>query len=496
MQISDKEKDNTIMDIRKSINDIIADKEPVDLLLINVPSRWMNFKEGLFDLPNRYLEAASQNSGRLYGDQDYEPNHGLLSIAAYTREQGIATGLLDLQSLYYLKFRDKMDMDIGQVLMDTIRRKSPEVIGLSCMTPALPIARELAAKIRKSGYGKMIVLGGLATMQTEECLRDNCFDSLITGEGEYALAELVRRILANEDYSAIAGLVYVKEGRIVTNAENHMRGQPDVFPAYDMLPRELELIPRIYMGRGCSNGCAFCSPSAFFKQEYVGKTADQVRKEIIYLHNYFEFGVFLIGDLTLFTHTSAFREVCAFLAGGNYHEWWCQTQVTQIDENAVTMLEKAGCCEIALGFEDFQKGDEKIRSKNPDKDNAVRICRMIKKKGIGIQGYWLFGTAQEDFYSSLDKIRDICMFIREDLIDSVHISFMIPYPNIISGDYIIDNRNYCDFLDLKDSFYDYMPMHHTADLSAKEIFLLTQLAVSCCANEYYMKKWRNTNGNN
>lgn len=485
-----------VMDVRKNTKDIIADRSPVDVLLINVPSRWMNFKEGLFDLPNRYLETASQNSRRLYGDQDYEPNHGLLSIAAYLRKEGIATGLLDLQSLYYLKYRDKTDMDIGQVLMDTIKLKSPGLIGFSCMTPALPLARELAAKIRKSGYGKMMVLGGLATMQPEECLRDNCFDALITGEGEYALAELARRMLAKKDYSTISGLVYVKAGKIMKNMEAPMKGQPDIFPAYDMLPRELELIPRIYMGRGCSNGCAFCSPSAFFKQEYVGKTAEQVIKEIIYLHKNFEFGVFLIGDLTLYTHTPVFREVCTFLADGNYHEWWCQTQVSQIDENTVAMLKKAGCCEIALGFEDFQKGDGKIRSKNPDKDYAIRKCRMIKKGGIGIQGYWLFGTAQEDFYSSLDKIRDICLFIQEDLVDSVHISFMIPYPNIISRDYTIDNNNYCDFLDLKDSFYDYMPMHHTENLSAKEIFLLTQLAVSCCANEYYLKKWRNTNGNN
>ncbi len=70
-------------DIRRNVQEIIAERSRIDVMLINMPSKWMQPQKGLFGLPNIYLNQASDNSNILFGDQDHEPNHGLLLIASY-----------------------------------------------------------------------------------------------------------------------------------------------------------------------------------------------------------------------------------------------------------------------------------------------------------------------------------------------------------------------------------------------------------------------------
>lgn len=72
--------------------------------------------------------------------------------------------------------------------------------------------------------------------------------------------------------------------------------------------------------------------------------------------------------------------------------------------------------------------------------------------------------------------------------DTVHISFFVPYPNVITSGYFMESFEYNKYIDLKSSFYDELPLYHTKYLTNKEIYLLSQLAISSCANEYYKKR--------
>lgn len=475
-------------DIRRSVYEIINETSQIDVMLINVPSKWMKPKNGLFCLPNVHLELSSNNSNMLFGDQDYEPNHGLLTIASYLQSKDINVDLYDMQTLCYLEKNKDIKINVEEKLYDMLRVRSPHIVGLSCMTPTLPIAKRISNLIREILPDSTIILGGMASVDVNDCFLDSNFDVIIRGEGEYVLYELINRINENSTYYDLDSISYIENGKVISNEVSPIKGQPNVSPAYYLLPKELELVPRVYTSRGCINCCDFCSPSKFFGHKCIVRAADQVINEIVEIHENYKFDVFLIGDLTFYMNNESFEHICRYLSANDFGKWWCQTQISQLNERSISLLRNAKCCEVAVGFEDMSIGNEKIRKKNPSKLYAKSICRLLKKARIKIQGYWLFGTENENFESSLEKIKDMCEFIREDLMDTVHISFFIPYPNVITNKYFIDSNNYSRYVDLKSNFYDELPLYHTEYLTSKEIYLLTQLAISCCANEFYRKR--------
>lgn len=475
-------------DIRQSVYTILNNLSKVDTMFINVPSKWMHPKNGIFSLPNIHLDIASHNSDFLLGDQDYEPNHGLLLVISYLRSMNIDVDLFDMHTLYYLVSNEIININVEEKLYYMLEIKAPKVIGLSCMTPTLPLAKKISNNIRKILPQSKIILGGIASVDVDDCFADSSFDIVVRGEGEYVVYQLIYKIIHDCDYFDLPNISFIRKGKICNNEIACIKGQANVPPAYDLLPRELELIPRIYTSRGCANQCDFCSPSKFFGNKCIIRPTTEVIEEIIHIHKNYNFDMFLIGDLTLYMNNNSFNEICQFLINGNYKKWWCQTQVNQLNEYSISLLKNAKCYEVAVGFEDMSIGNEKIRKKNPDKLHAKRICNLLKKSGIKIQGYWLFGTEDENFESSIAKIEDICEFIREDLMDTVHISFFIPYPNVITSGYFMESFEYNKYIDLKSSFYDELPLYHTKYLTNKEIYLLSQLAISSCANEYYKKR--------
>ncbi len=485
------------IDIRISIEDIINDNELTDIILVNTPSRWINIDKGLFDLPNLHLESSSNNSKRLFGDQDHEPNHGLLMIASYLRENGIKFKLIDLQTLYYLNYNKTINIDVEDYFYKTIESCKPTIVAFSSMTPSINIAIEYSTKLKmKYGLNITTIIGGLATIELEKCL--NAFDIVIKGEGEYTCLELFKSILSKRSYSNLDGIAFKNGSTFIDNKSVEPVGQPNLLPAYDLLPIELELIPRIYTSRGCINQCSFCSPSIFFGERAIIRSANDVIDDIKSIHSKYEFDWFLIGDLTLYFKNKEVQKVCKFINNKEHKKWWCQTQVSQLEEKYIELISKSNCTQVALGFEDFETEDIQIRRKNPNKKNAKYICNLLRSNGIKVQGYWIFGTPEDTFESCLRRIEDICEFIKEDLVDTIHISFLIPYPNSLNihkdniySSLILSDMNYSKYLDISTGFYNQLPLHSTKYLSSKEIFLITQLATSCSANEFYFKTVQN-----
>lgn len=479
-------------DIRKPLFDILSDKSKTDVLLVNVPSRWYKQKSGLFDLPFKHLNFASQNSERLYGDQDHEPNHGLLMVCSQLKNKGVNFKLLDLHTLCFLMDQGVTKIDIEDLLKEFIIVSKPQIVGFSSMSPNLPIAQALINISKHINPNIITVIGGLATIELDKCFENGTLDFAVLSEGEHAFSELVEKLLnaKHEEIEGIPNLALLKNGVVVQTAKKKLGVQPKLVPAYELLPEELELIPRLFTSRGCGNKCDFCSPAIFFDNQLSMRDASDVIEDIAYLHDNFEFDWFNLGDLTFYISSRSVKEICEFLAIGKYKKWWCQTQASQLTNENIELLGKAGCCQVAIGFEDFSVGGDRIRAKNPGKAKAIEVCKSLHNSGVMVQGYWIFGTPEDTFSSSLNKISDICEFVRNGYVDTVHISYLIPYNNTAyahNGTININHMNYSDFIDLSYSFYNAIPMHSTNNLTTNEVFLLTQLAISTCANEFYAK---------
>ena len=160
--------------------------------------------------------------------------------------------------------------------MDTVVRRAesahPRLIGLSIIFQyRAPEFLTLAAELRRVLPKAHITTGGhFPTFCASELLRDfPVLDSVVRGEGEFTLLELVQRLDTPATWREIRGLSYRHDGQILENAARPLIAELDSlpFPARDTPPQHhlgVGYSP-IVGSRGCYRDCAFCSIHSFYR---------------------------------------------------------------------------------------------------------------------------------------------------------------------------------------------------------------------------------------
>ena len=159
-----------------------------------------------------------------------------------------------------------------------VRTRRPRLVGLSDMFQFRVLELlELAARLREDGYTGHITLGGhFPSFAYRELLRDGpALDSIVRGEGEEAIVELVERLDAPSTWAEVRGLAYRDDDRIVETPPRPLIENLDriPFPARDAPPMTHMGIPYapILGSRGCYRNCSFCSIRAFYQACGGGK---------------------------------------------------------------------------------------------------------------------------------------------------------------------------------------------------------------------------------
>lgn len=180
-----------------------------------------------------------------------------------------------------------------------ILRFDPEFIGFSAMTHEIDQCAEIAAGLRRS-YGGSIVVGGChATALPERTMQEYpVFDFAVVGEGELTLLELVQHLEGNfpGTVADIKGLVFRKDGRVCQNAPRPFLTSeeldalpfPDFSDYYGDNPRALAGKHNIYViitSRGCPYRCAFCMQ--VLGHEIRARSQENILREIEFAIEHF-----------------------------------------------------------------------------------------------------------------------------------------------------------------------------------------------------------------
>ncbi len=147
----------------------------------------------------------------------------------------------------------------------------PRLVGLSIIFQyRAPEFLALAAELRRALSAAHITAGGhFPSFAAAELLRDYpALDSVVRGEGELTLLELVERLDRPHEWPAIAGLSYRSGGQIRENPPRPLIADLDSlpFPTRDTPPQHhlgVGFSP-IVGSRGCYRDCAFCSIRTFY----------------------------------------------------------------------------------------------------------------------------------------------------------------------------------------------------------------------------------------
>jgi radical SAM superfamily enzyme YgiQ (UPF0313 family) len=145
--------------------------------------------------------------------------------------------------------------------LEALVNTKPQLVGFSCYIWNISMVRSLAASLKLLLPNTVIVLGGPeAGSRPKEILKElPQADYVISGPGEYAFAELVRRLDEGENISDIPGLSFRFPGEeIQTNPPVPLPLDPPSPYTKECVAAVQGRIAYVETSRGCPFHCAFC----------------------------------------------------------------------------------------------------------------------------------------------------------------------------------------------------------------------------------------------
>jgi len=291
-----------------------------------------------------------------------------------------------------------------------LTEKKPDVIGFSILNANRWGGIEIARIAKQIDPGVKIVVGGIcATFLWEHLLTHfKEIDFAVTGEGEYAFLELIKRI-EKGDYETIEdsrGIAFRNGNKVVRTKPAEITQDLDELP----MPAKYFKYQHVSSTRGCPGNCTFCGSPQFWGHKVrfhsPGYFVDQL--ELLYKKG---ITFFYFSDDTFTIKKDRVIEICKkILEKDLVITWAAISRVNYINEEILHWMRKAGCIQISYGVE---SGSEKIRdslNKNIKTDQIKKAFALATRYGILARAYFIYGSPGEDWNTireSIDLIYEI-----------------------------------------------------------------------------------------
>jgi radical SAM superfamily enzyme YgiQ (UPF0313 family) len=348
----------------------------------------------------------------------YTIGGGILYIAATVRQAG---------------YNVAVELGNEDNIISLIKKHSPEVVGVTCLTATYPTAKNVINLIKKYDPAILTVLGGhYATFMTREIFSECSVDYILRGEGEIAFPKLLKEIETGNTYSIIEGIAFRKMNQIFNEQSYTLLTDIDTlpYPAIDLIPKEIKyFIPIIHTSRGCPYRCSFCSISAFYDGKWRARKIENIIAEIEANASQ---GVkrFFFSDDNLTVDTKRVRTICKELKdkGLDDLQWRCLSRVDSIYKDPV-MIDKmadSGCTSMSLGIESGVQEILNRYKKNISLTHVEEAVKIMNDSSIFHGWYMIIGSGDEfDTPKYIEKNID---FMKKVKFDVLQISILTPFP--------------------------------------------------------------------
>lgn len=389
-------------------------------------------------------------------------------LSSYLKKNDIEVELIhlnnDVSNVSHVMRTDDYDNMFRRVM-----EANPDVIGITSTTFQYPIACKVAENLKKRGWQKLIILGGIHATISPGDLVDSPFDAFSIGEGELTLTELMKRLEKGEDITTIKGLIIKADGEIIDN------GYPDVLENLDDLPkRDYEIMDthtilgmangwfQTSFSRGCPYACKFCinqklradfvkgTNKRYYRCQSVGRVISDL---LLYLEHYPEIKMFNFTDDLLIMDKKWFREFAREYQTKIYEKFGIgyaiNTRANFVTEEIVSLLKTSGCYECAVGFE---TGNEEMRNrvlaKEISDEQLVKAFGLFNQYGVRSLAFAMMGIPGES-YETVEQTLQMLSELKPTLI---RMSFFEPYIGTPLYDYCVENGLFDDSFDNDNTF--------------------------------------------
>ena len=379
-----------------------------------------------------------------------------------------------------------------QLVLPAIQKEKPEVVGISVGTQMQLLAGMTFCKMIKQEFPDIhVTVGGNVITRLQEDLPKQkqffteVFDSAILYEGEHALVWLLEALAGERNWEKVPNLMWYQNGQVRVNSEIYTEKTTALpLPDFEGLPLDAYFVPvRIlpYLAtRGCYWGrCTFCDHGQGYFDQYRGKPAHDVVREIKALKEKYQAEHFLFSDESY--PPALLKKVTQLLIEDQVGIKWTtlirfeeSLQDPEIWKQAV----QAGCCTLYYGMESANERVLELMDKHAKKSVIENNLREAAKAGIWNHVMAFYGFPGE----TRDEAEDTREFLLENkrYIHSVELFYFVAYRHTP----MVRNPDQFGITIHKQNDYD-MPLDYYYTL--KEPGGITCLEAMQLAEEFYQK---------
>ncbi|PKL67420.1 MAG: B12-binding domain-containing radical SAM protein [Methanobacteriales archaeon HGW-Methanobacteriales-1] len=335
------------------------------------------------------------------------PPLGISYIAAVLEENDINVSIIDASA---------MEMD-WEELEKEIEKTSPDVIGITALTPTIENAITTAKIAKNVMPESKIILGGYhPTFTFKELVEYDFLDIIMIGEGEYTMLELVKALDNGSNLRDVKGIAtknFVTPSREIIEDLDTLP-----FPARHLLPMDEYKILNIKLptgtmisGRGCHYQCSFCSSAAMHGKKLRMRSANNVVDEIEHLINDHNTKMIAFMDDTFTINKKRVESVCDEIKERDLDVFWgCTTRVDTLSKSLMEKMSDAGCITLFMGVEsaDQQILDSVNKKTTINKvKSAFEMARKYDMRTVASVVLGMPGDSRENILKTIKFVKNL-----------------------------------------------------------------------------------------
>ena len=337
----------------------------------------------------------------------------LLHVGAYVDKyvDGAESYMVDIKRRPLFQLSEKDMRDIKKEIIDGIVKKKPKMVGFTVLFADVFDTLELAEEVKKKLPDAVIIAGGVhASYRPDEMIyKGSVIDYVVIGEGERTLKELMEAHIKSKDnkltlkeVKKIRGLAYLdSKGKLKETGLRPLIEDLDEVPMvpYHKIDTDFYFKPeltQIYYfllssaflmtTRGCPSKCTFCTGLNLWKRtcgSYAMRSfsVERVLDELEVLIKKYKVDGIFISDQSFTYDKERTIKICeGIIKRKMKFVWQAQTKAFMIDEDLVKLMQKAGCIQLAFGFESgSQEALNRMKKGITVKQikEATRICKKL-----------------------------------------------------------------------------------------------------------------------
>jgi radical SAM superfamily enzyme YgiQ (UPF0313 family) len=356
----------------------------------------------------------------------------LAYLAATLRTKGFEVAIIDYETT---SFNERH-------LQQVLHHIRPAVAGITCTTPTVKSAAQLAAAIKSYATDITTVVGGShASALPEQTLREfPAFDYLVFGEGEATLLDLCIRLRDGGKDSSIAGLAFRENGDVTVTATRRLIEDLDSipFPARDLIDYATQsghssrgfsnklLSTELFTSRGCPVGCSFCAIQATFGRSVRFRELSFIEDEVKRMVREHNFNHVVIADDTFTLLPDRAAAICEIFERSGINSWNCDTRVNTVTPELLKLMKRSGCTKVAFGVESGSQRMLDLMGKGITVDQVRNAVTWAKNAGIKhIEGNFIIGSDPSETWQDLEETRKLIATLPWTFIS---VAVVVPYP--------------------------------------------------------------------